>query len=122
MSRVCKYPISPSLRKKLSSIGVSEKLYRQRLYAGWSQKRASSTPIDKKFALVSKKYIVSYSNSQGVCRTKCFLGSKKVADFLSERLGYKVTKNAIIGRFYRKKRPITFGKYTLKKSSEDLNG
>lgn len=122
MPRVCKYPISPSLQKKLSSIGVSNKLYRQRLYAGWSQKRASSTPIDKKFALVSKKYIVSYSNSQGICKTKCFLGSQKVADFLSKRLGYKVTKNTIVGRFYRKKRPITFGKYTLKKSSEDLNG
>ena len=81
------------IRKLLAENNITSACYQSRLHRGWAPDKAVSIPMIEQ----SRGYKV-YKNM------KClgtFTGAAAAAKFLSRQLQYNITKNMIIGKFYR---------------------
>lgn len=85
--------------------------FHQRIQRGWTFEAATTTPTCKKST--HGRYAI-YNQDQwlvALCDS-----TDDVAKWLTKHLHYTITKNQIVGRFYRNpNRPTFFGKYAVKK-------
>lgn len=113
------YPIGPQLKRTLRKNGITPKLYRYRLRSGWTQQRASTEPVGQKNK--GDMYNITYYSGK-VMKSRQLFSMRGVANWLTKKTGETITKNMIVGKFNRPKRPVVVKGYKITRNTEDLNG
>lgn len=115
MAKHTTYPIGPQLKITLRKNGITPKLYRYRLWSGWTQQRASTEPVGQKNK--GDMYTITYY-SGNVMKSRQLFSMRSVANWLTKKTGETITKNMIVGKFNRPKRPVMVKGYKITRNTE----
>ena len=86
--------MQPRIKKLLDKNGISTAAYYTRISRGWHPEIAATLPYEK----YSARYYVKRANT----KTIILKSTRAVAEYLTEKLHYTVTKNTVLGQIYRK--------------------
>lgn len=86
--------MQPRIKKLLDKNGISTAAYYTRISRGWNPEIAATLPYEKS----SARYYVKRADAAPVI----LKSTRAVAEYLTEKLHYTVTKNTVLGQIYRK--------------------
>lgn len=105
--------ISDKMRKILAKHNIKPKTFHKRIKDGWSVERALKTPTQYSKINTTSSYTIRNDQDKIVAQIG---GAQQVAFYLTRKLKYTVTKNQIVGRFWRHpEKSHVFGKYSVTK-------
>lgn len=87
--------MQPRIKKLLDKNGITTTAYYTRISRGWDPEIAATRSCEKSRA----RYYVKHNNQSKAIVLK---STRAVAEYLTEKLRYTVTKNTVLGQIYRK--------------------
>lgn len=86
--------MQPRIKKVLDKNGISLAAYYTRISRGWNPEIAATQPYEKSHV----RYYIMRANANPVILES----TRAVAEYLTDKLRYTVTKNTVLGQIYRK--------------------
>lgn len=86
--------MQPRIKKLLDKNGISTAAYYTRISRGWNPEIAATQRYEKS----SARYYVKRADAAPVILES----TRAVAEYLTDKLRYTVTKNTVLGQIYRK--------------------
>lgn len=86
--------MQPRIKKLLDKNGISTAAYYTRISRGWDPEIAATQRYEKSHV----RYYITRANANPVILES----TRAVAEYLTDKLHYTVTKNTVLGQIYRK--------------------